>query len=631
MYIFLDIDGVLVKEDAPGDEIDLDEELMKFDETCLSLFETLIRKYDNSQIIISSSWREIVPMETIKSLFSPEVATKILGATPRLSYPVKYFRHKEVLNYLKQHGLEAEPWVAIDDIAEHYPPDAPIVVTNPYKGFDKGAADKLEVFLSITDTQHTPCPSQEGNKTVVYSPLERGEGCVRQLIFPKNSTSQKPANSISEVSGMRKGFPKQQKPGDSEISLSFSKPNQPLSQTTKPNISEKASSSSKICQLPAIQVNHEELIRDYAGYDFIQEEMEMALKRFLELYYEDILASYDSDSSKIERLEIHAAGAGASKFVFGIFGKTANGEIPLIFGIRMYNNIGKMKDEEKIYDCSKEYQISLETYDKKLVDVLIDELKVHQEFREQAKTSIDISNVWARFPLHEISLRSDDEITHPLLPYQEGNNTTVSPLSRGARGVFIDQFAYIEDCELKRLMVNLGINAITVGDFVVGFDGKKILGREEFLVKEKIHAIIHISNALLQTWLLTLRYDNKQEFVGRTIVDLKPAQFIVQSNDMQKAKWMPAVIIDVGPAENTDKIDTYFKTATSMKKLIPAFAMEMLKKIGLSPNEHQDAKRTIYDGMITYLNQCQENHQNPTNIPPAEFSSLIDEFKNKLK
>jgi hypothetical protein len=72
--------------------------------------------------------------------------------------------------------------------------------------------------------------------------------------------------------------------------------------------------SSKICQLPAIQINHEELIRDYAGYDFIQEEMEMAIQRFLELYYDEILESYQSDFSQIEHLEVNAAGAGASKF-----------------------------------------------------------------------------------------------------------------------------------------------------------------------------------------------------------------------------------------------------------------------------------------------------------------------------
>ncbi|RKZ49621.1 MAG: hypothetical protein DRR08_30895, partial [Candidatus Parabeggiatoa sp. nov. 2] len=59
MYIFLDIDGVLVKEDAPGAEIDLDEELMKFDDNCLILFENVVHKYDQSQIVISSSWIEI--------------------------------------------------------------------------------------------------------------------------------------------------------------------------------------------------------------------------------------------------------------------------------------------------------------------------------------------------------------------------------------------------------------------------------------------------------------------------------------------------------------------------------------------------------------------------------------------
>jgi hypothetical protein len=147
MYIFLDIDGVLVKEDAPGAEIDLDEDLMKFDDNCLTLFENVVHKYDHSQIVISSSWIEICTIETIQSLFSKTVAQKILGATPRLSHPIKYFRHQEVLDYLTQNHCDA-PWVAIDDIAEHYPEDAPVIVTNPYKGFDQTAAKKLDYFLA---------------------------------------------------------------------------------------------------------------------------------------------------------------------------------------------------------------------------------------------------------------------------------------------------------------------------------------------------------------------------------------------------------------------------------------------------------------------------------------------------
>ncbi len=148
MYLFLDIDGVLVKEDAPGEEIDLDEDFMKFDQDCLSVFESVIRNSDNGQIVISSSWIEICTLDTIKSLFATEVAARVIGVTPRLSYPIKYFRHQEVLNYLTQNDFEGKPWVAIDDIAEHFPPDAPVIVTNPYKGFDNSAAMKLAHFLS---------------------------------------------------------------------------------------------------------------------------------------------------------------------------------------------------------------------------------------------------------------------------------------------------------------------------------------------------------------------------------------------------------------------------------------------------------------------------------------------------
>lgn len=42
-----------------------------------------------------------------------------------------------------------EPWVAIDDIPLHFPADAPVIITNPHKGFDKNAAKKLEYFLNI--------------------------------------------------------------------------------------------------------------------------------------------------------------------------------------------------------------------------------------------------------------------------------------------------------------------------------------------------------------------------------------------------------------------------------------------------------------------------------------------------
>ncbi|RKZ88434.1 MAG: hypothetical protein DRR19_12555 [Candidatus Parabeggiatoa sp. nov. 1] len=153
MYIFLDIDGVLVKPDEPEDEIylkevNIEEDLLRFNQDCLKEFENVIRKYNHCQIVISSSWREMFAFKLIKALFSNDVADKIIGVTPIISHGVKHSRYHEILNYLEQNNALAKPWVAIDDIAAYFPKEAPVIITNPKKGFDKHAATKLDDFLN---------------------------------------------------------------------------------------------------------------------------------------------------------------------------------------------------------------------------------------------------------------------------------------------------------------------------------------------------------------------------------------------------------------------------------------------------------------------------------------------------
>jgi hypothetical protein len=232
---------------------------------------------------------------------------------------------------------------------------------------------------------------------------------------------------------------------------------------------------------------------------------------------------------------------------------------------------------------------------------LIDEIRVYQEFEKQAKTGIDVRGIWTRFRTNKIYQNS--ECNH-----------------------YLKQFVYIEDRELKRLLVNLGINALTIGGFIVGYDGRKILERNEFAPSDKVKAIIHICNTMLQSWLFTLQYNNNREWVGRSIVDLKPAQFVIQSDNMRNDNLMPAVIIDVGPAENTDKIYTYFKDSAYIKNMIPAFAGEMLRKIGLSKPEHDKAKQLINQEIFNYLNQCQQSTVKPKISRPREFVYLINEL-----
>lgn len=59
-----------------------------------------------------------------------------------------YIRHEAVLAYLRQNHQENALWVAIDDIAAFYAPGSPVVVTNPYYGFDRDSAQILDRYLA---------------------------------------------------------------------------------------------------------------------------------------------------------------------------------------------------------------------------------------------------------------------------------------------------------------------------------------------------------------------------------------------------------------------------------------------------------------------------------------------------
>lgn len=157
MWIFLDIDGVLVPEkkfDQPVSEADF----RKFDPQCLQAFEDVIRQFPQAKIVITSSWREIYPFEVIHPLFSLDIAHQVKGVTPFLDptviHQLKYLRHQEVLTYLQQNSEKNPAWIAVDDIPEHYPTETPIVVTDPYIGFDDHAAQVLCNWLA-TSLKHS--------------------------------------------------------------------------------------------------------------------------------------------------------------------------------------------------------------------------------------------------------------------------------------------------------------------------------------------------------------------------------------------------------------------------------------------------------------------------------------------
>jgi hypothetical protein len=149
--IFLDIDGVLIsdiflKHRIPGSE------LLRFDPVCLEALEDVLRIYKDAKVVITSSWREWYPPEVFPPLFSPDIAPRVIGVTPFLKAmeidSTAYPRYMEVLKYLQQNNLSDSPWVAIDDLIDHYPKDINLILTNSYQGFDRENADKLSQFLN---------------------------------------------------------------------------------------------------------------------------------------------------------------------------------------------------------------------------------------------------------------------------------------------------------------------------------------------------------------------------------------------------------------------------------------------------------------------------------------------------
>jgi hypothetical protein len=140
MFIFLDIDGVLLPSTLPS---------VALDPACVGRFEEVVREFSAARIVVSSGWRLLVPLESIRKRFSPDVAERIVGETPHLEGTRKMNRYQEVLTYLRAQP-EPAPWVAVDDDPRHYPEEAvdlTLVLTDPESGFDSGAAARLRRLL----------------------------------------------------------------------------------------------------------------------------------------------------------------------------------------------------------------------------------------------------------------------------------------------------------------------------------------------------------------------------------------------------------------------------------------------------------------------------------------------------
>jgi hypothetical protein len=124
--VFLDFDGVMHPRGCTIDRY-----------FChLPLLEDWLRGRPSIGVVISSSWREVHPLDETRSFFSADLQARILSVTPVLgadrcaqwegqSPPPE--RETEVLGWMRGSGRSWQ-WAALDDQPELYRADCPWLV-----------------------------------------------------------------------------------------------------------------------------------------------------------------------------------------------------------------------------------------------------------------------------------------------------------------------------------------------------------------------------------------------------------------------------------------------------------------------------------------------------------------------
>lgn len=147
MILFLDFDGVLHADPCY-------DEAMLF---ChLPRFEAILRDFPSAEIVISSTWRETRKVEQLRSFFSPDIASRIIGVTPSwrdashlFSIIGPYFRQVEIEAWMRASSRPWEDWVVIDDRSYWFRPFLPnLVVCNSKIGLTDDIETELRKKLA---------------------------------------------------------------------------------------------------------------------------------------------------------------------------------------------------------------------------------------------------------------------------------------------------------------------------------------------------------------------------------------------------------------------------------------------------------------------------------------------------
>lgn len=137
MLLFLDIDGVLRRRDAPR---------YSFEKPLLDTFEAMVRSVDGLDIVISSDWKDAFSLDSIRARFSADIADRILAFTPTIDEPMEYLRYHEIQLYLRENKINDTAWAVIDDNRSHFPDMDNVFYTDPVVGIHEADVSKILAF-----------------------------------------------------------------------------------------------------------------------------------------------------------------------------------------------------------------------------------------------------------------------------------------------------------------------------------------------------------------------------------------------------------------------------------------------------------------------------------------------------
>lgn len=138
--IFLDFDGVLHGTISPS----------FFANT--ALLAQFLEPYPFVDIVLSTSWRESYSLEKIKEQCIPELAQRVVGATPILNDHPKGIRAREVMQYVQDNNLDYYQYVCIDDLSFLFNEEfEQLILTDAHTGLNESTLfqleDKLKFFM----------------------------------------------------------------------------------------------------------------------------------------------------------------------------------------------------------------------------------------------------------------------------------------------------------------------------------------------------------------------------------------------------------------------------------------------------------------------------------------------------